>query len=146
MESIDTILGFFSSPMFYLGVRLMLLFIAALYLALVYWTYRDAKKRGALAFYWALIVLVSNFFGWIVYLIVRPPEFVDDVRERDLEIREKESILRADLTCPSCSKPIEDEFLICPYCLRELRRNCQECQKPLKLTWRACPYCRSEVG
>ena len=33
----------------------------------------------------------SPFAGWIVYLVVRPPEFVDDARERELEIRAREA-------------------------------------------------------
>lgn len=146
MSGVDAVLNFFRSPYFYLIVRLLLLFAGALYLAVVFWTYQDAKRRGALAFYWALIVLIANFFGWIIYLIVRPPEYVEDARERELEIKEKEAHLEAELSCAGCGKPVGDDFLVCPYCIRELKKACINCGKPLKLTWRACPYCKSEVA
>ena len=35
------------------------------------------------------------FIGTIVYLIVRPPEYLDDVRERELEIAAAEARLAA---------------------------------------------------
>lgn len=146
MAGIDAVLNFFRSPVFFFAVRLIVLFLIALYLALVYWTYRDAKKRGALAFYWALIVLVSSFFGWIIYLIVRPPEFLEDAHERELEIKEKETVLGAENFCGGCGKPVKDDYMICPYCLRDLKRACIQCGKPLKLTWRACPYCKAEAS
>ena len=36
---------------------------------------------------------VFPFIGTIVYLIVRPPEFLDDVRERELEMAAAEARL-----------------------------------------------------
>ena len=41
------------------------------------------------------------FIGTIVYLIVRPPEYLEDVRERELEIAAAEARLRS-LEHPHC--------------------------------------------
>ena len=60
-----------------------------LWLALVYWTYQDARRRieapAPSRACVALSVLIP-FLGTIIYLIVRPPEYLDEARERELEL------------------------------------------------------------
>ena len=81
---------------------------------MIYWTYRDAEKRGAIGIYWAAVVLFFNIFGLIIYFILRPPEYLADVQERELEIMAKEETLNSERTCYGCHKPIKSDFLICP--------------------------------
>ena len=71
-----------------LAVNLLLLFLVVIWLALVYWTYSDARRRIADPMLVACATAASlfPFIGTIVYLIVRPPLYLEDVRERDLEI------------------------------------------------------------
>jgi hypothetical protein len=79
---------------------------------------------------------------------VRPPEYLEDVRERDLEMQAAEARL-AQLgyqTCPHCDFPVEKEFLRCPHCLRKLKEPCRVCGKPLEPGWKICPFCESEVS
>ena len=88
------------------------------------------------------------FIGTIVYMIVRPPEFIEDRRERELEIAAAEAKL-ADmdhLACPYCDFDIEKSFLRCPSCLRRLKEPCGTCGKPLDPRWKICPYCEAEIG
>lgn len=133
------------SAQFKLGSQLCALFAVVFWLALVFWTYRDAKRRGAMGWFWGLTALIFPVAGWIIYLVVRPPEYVEDARERDLEIRAKEISLARDYeTCPACYKPVEKDFLICPYCMKKLRKPCIECTKALKLNWSVCPYCKTK--
>lgn len=132
-------------PLFRLGENLCILFFVVFTIALIFWTYRDAERRNAMGWFWALVVLIFNVAGWLIYLIVRPPEYLSDARERDLEIRAKEIALQRDLeSCPACYKPVEKEFLICPYCMKKLKKSCIECEKPLKLNWNVCPYCKTK--
>ena len=146
METFTSIINFFSSPLFELMVKLFLLFLAVLWLSVVYWTYRDAQNRGALPLYWSAVSLFFPVLGWLVYLVIRPPELLADVRERELEIRTKEAIVnRRELACPECGKGIEPEFLICPYCMKRLKNPCPHCQRALKPSWPVCPYCRGAV-
>lgn len=147
MDLFSTFSNFFNSPLFILFSRLFVLFVLVLWMSLVYWTYRDAKRRGALAIYWAAVVLFFYIFGWLVYLIVRPPEFLEDVKERELEIKAQQANLsKADLVCPSCFKSIEPEFLICPYCLKKLKESCPRCGRALRPSWTVCPYCRASLA
>lgn len=134
-----------SNPLVVLVRNLCVLFWFVFHFALTFWTYRDADRRGAMGWFWALTVFIFDIAGWAIYLVVRPPEYADDARERDLEIRAKEVSLQRDLeTCPACYKPVERDFLICPSCMKKLRKPCIQCDKALKLQWNVCPYCKTK--
>jgi hypothetical protein len=130
--------------------NLFIVVVVVIWLALVYWTYSDAKRRIADRFLvgCAAAGALFPFVGSLVYLIVRPPEFLEDVRERDLEIAAAEARLHSagGGTCSHCDEPIEKDFLRCPSCLRKLREPCNSCSKPLEPEWRICPYCESETA
>jgi hypothetical protein len=133
-----------------LAVNLLLLFLVVIWLALIYWTFADARRRIAdpLLVGCATAASVFPFVGTIVYLIVRPPEYLEDVRERELEIQAAEARLSSleHLHCQYCGFEVEKDFLRCPSCLRRLREPCNVCNKPLDPRWKLCPYCEAEVG
>lgn len=146
MDLFSSIAKFLGSPFFQLFRGLLILFLFILWCSLVYWTYRDAKKRGALAVYWAVVVFFFNLLGLVIYLIIRPPEYVEDATERELEIKTKEALLdRSSLVCRACLRPIKEDFLICPYCFKKLRKECPNCQKALQMSWTVCPYCKTTL-
>ena len=133
-----------------LAVNLLILCLVVLYLALIYWTYADARRRieDPMLVGCAAAAAVFPFIGTIVYMIVRPPEYIEDRRERELEIAAAEARL-ADmdhLACPYCDFDIEKTFLRCPSCLRRLKEPCGTCGKPLDPRWKICPYCEAEIG
>jgi len=133
-----------------LAVNLVLLFFVVLWLALVWWTYADARRRIADPMIVACATAASLFpyLGTVVYLIVRPPEYLEDVRERELEIAAAEARLAGaeQHACPYCSYEIEKSFLRCPHCMNRLKEACAVCAKPLDPRWKICPYCEAEVG
>ncbi|HTT30285.1 MAG TPA: zinc ribbon domain-containing protein [Solirubrobacteraceae bacterium] len=131
-------------------VELIILFLVVVWLALVYWTYADARRRIAdsLLVGCATAASLFPFVGTIVYMIVRPPEYLDDVRERELEIQAAEARL-AELgyqVCPYCDYEVEKDFLRCPNCMRKLKDPCTACGKPLDPMWKICPFCEAEVA
>src|ERR1700710_2551927 len=133
-----------------LVVDLVILFLVVMWLALVYWTYADARRRIAdpLLVGCATAASLFPFVGTIVYMIVRPPEYLDDIRERELEMQAAEARL-AELgyhLCPHCDYEVEKDFLRCPNCLRKLKDPCHSCNKPLDPAWKICPFCETEVG
>jgi RNA polymerase subunit RPABC4/transcription elongation factor Spt4 len=141
----DILKPILTNPTFILTRQLCVLFFAVLWIALIFWTWRDAARRGAMPWFWALVALFFPVAGWIVYLVVRPPEYLDDVHERDLEIRAKEAALQsAGGLCASCLKPVDADFLICPYCMKKLKKACTSCGRPLKMSWSVCPYCKTK--
>jgi RNA polymerase subunit RPABC4/transcription elongation factor Spt4 len=146
MEFLNALVNFFNSDLFRFIVSLTKIFFVVFWLSLVYWTYRDAKSRGAMPFYWATVVLLFFIFGWFVYMVIRPPELADEVKERELEIKAKEALLsQSELVCPACLRPVERDFLICPHCLKKLKKSCPSCRHALKLGWTICPYCQHNL-
>lgn len=133
---------FLGSPLLTLGLRLVALFFAILWLALVYWTFADADRRGAMRWYWGTVALLFPFIGTLIYVIVRPPEYAAESRERELElaILERELKQRANL-CLNCRSVVESDYLLCPECGWNLKRPCESCSRPLHLEWATCPYC-----
>ena len=131
-------------------VNLLVFFLVVIWLALVYWTYADAKRRieDPMLVGCATAASLFPFVGTIVYLIVRPPEYLDDVRERELEIAAAEARLASldSQSCQYCGFEVEKAFLRCPSCLRRLKEPCSVCGKPLDPRWKICPYCEAEVG
>jgi hypothetical protein len=133
-----------------LAVELVLLFLVVVWLALVYWTYADARRRIAdpMLVGCATAASLFPFVGTLVYMIVRPPEYLDDVRERELEMQAAEARL-AELgyhLCPHCDYEVEKDYLRCPSCMRKLKDPCKACGKPLDPSWKVCPYCEAEIG
>ena len=133
-----------------LAVEAALVVLAVIWLALIYWTFADARRRigDGLLVACATIVSFVPFLGTIVYMIVRPPEYLADVHERNLEIQAAQARL-AQIgmhACPYCSHEVEREFLRCPHCLRKLKEPCTSCGKPLAADWKICPYCETDRG
>jgi hypothetical protein len=130
-------------------VNLLILFLIVVYLALIYWTYLDARRRieDPVLIACATAASVFPYLGTIVYTILRPPEFLEDREERELELRAAELELRQRIeqSCPHCEYPIERSYLRCPNCERRLRNPCRKCHKPLDPRWGICPYCETEV-
>jgi hypothetical protein len=89
---------------------------------------------------------VPPFVGPLIYMLFRPPEYLEDVRERELEIRAIESRLGGpEVKCKVCGCEIEPDFLVCPVCTTKLRSACTECARPLEPAWQVCPYCEAPI-
>lgn len=132
-----------------LVANLFVLGLVIVWLALIVWTYLDARRRieDPVLVSCATAASLFPYIGTFVYSILRPPEFLDDARERELEIRAAELRLRqlAELTCPNCRFAIEKNYLRCPRCQRRLKDPCESCGKPVDPRWALCPYCEREL-
>jgi hypothetical protein len=130
-----------------LFVNLVVVFGVVIWLALVAWTFLDARRRITDPFLVACATGASlfPFVGTIVYTILRPPEFLDDARERELEIRAAELRVRQleEQSCPNCGYPIERTYLRCPDCSARVKDPCEACKKPIDPRWTVCPYCET---
>jgi hypothetical protein len=133
-----------------LAATLFLLMLVVLWLALIVYTYLDARRRISDPFLVACATVASffPFIGTAVYAIVRPPEYLEDAHERELEIKAAELRVRQlrDATCPNCEYPVEKNFLRCPNCQRRLKDPCPTCSKPVDPRWGLCPYCETTLS
>ncbi len=132
-----------------LVIDLLILFAVVLYLSLIYWTYADARRRiqDPMLVGCSTAASLFPFVGTIVYMILRPPEYLEDVRERELEMQAAEARLHEldSGLCPYCDYRVERDFVRCPSCLRKLKERCVSCARPLDQAWTICPYCETEV-
>lgn len=78
------------------GLCIFGILVIVLNIALLYWVYKDAEKRGASAGAWLIVVFLFGLLGLLLYLIARPKGKL--------------------VACPHCGKqkPIGDA--ICPHC------------------------------
>ena len=133
-----------------LAVTLFVLMIVVVWLALIVYTYFDARRRISDPFLVGCATIGSFFpyIGTAVYAIVRPPEFLEDAHERELEIRAAELRVRqlTEASCPNCEYPVENDFLRCPECQHRLKNPCPSCGKPVDPRWALCPYCETPVA
>ncbi len=128
-----------------LGIVLVVVF----WLATAFWVFKDARRRIAdpwLVGIATLLGLVPPFLGPFVYLFFRSPEYLDEVRERELEIAAMEDhVEKRDLRCPVCKERVESDYLVCPVCTTRIKQGCTECGAPLEPIWQACPWCATAV-
>ena len=127
------------------GLFLGLVFWAAT----AYWVYKDARRRIEDPWLVAMATLlgaIPPFLGPLIYMLFRPPEYLEDVRERELEILAiEEQLAERDLRCPVCKGTIDPSYLVCPVCTTRLKQACAECGSPLEPIWSVCPYCAAPV-
>jgi Double zinc ribbon len=140
---------FFNSGTWLVIRNLTIFFVVVFWLAVGYWVYKDARRRiddPWLVTMATILGLVPPFVGALVYMLFRPPEYLEDVRERELEIRAMEERLSLrDLQCPVCRAEVEPSFLVCPVCTTRLKQPCANCNQPLEAMWQVCPYCEKPV-
>jgi RNA polymerase subunit RPABC4/transcription elongation factor Spt4 len=123
-------------------------FLAALWIALIIWTYRDIRSRSRdplVQILSALLVAVLNLPGVLVYLILRPARTLEEEYQHTLE---EESLLQAldELPlCPGCERRVKDDWQVCPNCHTKLKKPCHHCAKLMELAWNICPYCGTPV-
>ncbi len=119
-------------------------FIAALWLSLVLWTYRDIRSRARDPLVRILAVLVAAVLflpGVVIYLILRPAHTLEQEYQQNLE---EEALLRSiedSALCPGCSRHIREGWIVCPHCQTKLRKKCRQCGKLMELPWNLCPFC-----
>ena len=139
---------FFDSGAWAVMRNLTLFFVFIFYCATVYWTYKDERRR--IEDPWLVVMSTIGglipFLGPIIYMFFRPPEYLDDVRERELEIKAmEERLAKRDLHCPVCRAEVSADFLVCPVCTTKLKQACASCKSPLEALWQICPYCETRV-
>lgn len=119
-------------------------FLAALWLSIIFWTLRDIRTRSEDRLVQILAVLTTAILtlpGLVIYLILRPPETIEEIYFRSLEEEALLSQIEERLLCPGCGSQVEAAWTVCAHCHTRLRKACQECNQLLELPWQICPYC-----
>ena len=143
-----TIGGFFDSAPVRLAIQAIAIYFVILWLAAAYWAFRDMQLRSenpilpylAASF---IIIFTPVLFplAIFVYRIIRPQEKIGEVYERNLAEEALLAEVEAVKSCPTCSRRINDEWIICPTCRTRLNRVCPNCSRLVGLDWSLCAWC-----
>lgn len=115
-----------------LNIRSLLvlaLFLAipiTIFVLIVRYVYKDAKRRHMNASLWTLVAVLAPFFiGFVLYLLARSNH--------------------PDLICPKCGASVSDQYTVCPQCGTQLQPACPQCNKPVDPSWKYCPWCTAPL-
>lgn len=130
------------------SVQVILAYLAIMWLALAYWTWRDIRRRTTDRVVQGASVLLTLLFfvpGYWVYLLLRPALTLSEQAEERLR---EEIIAEYTLVqkCPYCREKVKDEYVVCPQCNFTLREACKGCSHALQPGWSVCPYCAKTTG
>ena len=81
---------FFESGTWFVARNLSIFSVIVFWVATIFWVFKDARRRIEDPWLVAMATVlgaVPPFLGPLIYMLFRPPEYLDDVRERELEIR-----------------------------------------------------------
>ena len=118
--------------------------LAALWLSLVIWAFRDMRLRSRDPFAQvlaALVVAALPGVGLLIYVILRPPETLAEAYERALEEEALLQEIEERPSCPGCSRTVHADWLLCAYCHTRLKKKCADCGELQELQWTLCPFC-----
>ena len=100
----------------------------SIFLFMLGYVYRDAKRRDMNPILWTLLVLILSpaymFIGLIIYLLVREP---------------------LPYNCPQCATTVNARFNFCPNCKYNLHPACPQCQREVSDNDKFCPFCATEL-
>ncbi|MFN8109974.1 MAG: hypothetical protein U0Y82_09050 [Thermoleophilia bacterium] len=88
-DPFQSVSNFFNSGLWSVIAFALQAFVVVMWLALVWWTYQDVRRRTDNPMYHAGAVALAffiPFFGPLVYLVLRPAESMLEARERELEL------------------------------------------------------------
>ena len=115
------------------SLRLVSFALFILWIVVIVWVYRDAERRGMNGVLWALLVLIGNLIGLLIYLIVRSDTVLTP------------ECCAPTQTCPKCQESIDAKFTFCPHCGKRLEEVCPKCEKPVDESWKVCPHCSEKL-
>ena len=139
MELVDTISNAIVIIAAFLGA-----FLAALWLSMVIWTFRDIRARSRDIFAQilaTLVVAILTLPGLVIYIMVRPRETLAEAYDRSLEEEALIQSIEERDTCPGCGQRADENWILCPYCHTRLKKHCHHCGHTIQLPWTVCPYC-----
>lgn len=113
------------------------------------WVWLDSGERTSNIYKrisYFLLVAIFNIVGWIIYLIIRPNETIEEIYWSDLERRYLKYETSELGDCPKCGFQLLPGFIFCPNCGFELKIKCSQCDVYVDRNYKLCPYCSNRVN
>ena len=110
------------------GIVTAVSLVMAVFIFMVAYVNRDAKRRGMNYVLWTLLVLILSggwgIVGFITYFLMREP---------------------LPYPCPQCATTVGARFNFCPNCKCNLQPSCPQCKREIVETDKFCPYCGNDL-
>ena len=130
-----------------IGITIIAAYLVALWIASVWWTFRDIRARTTDIFLQVaatLLVAIFSFPGLLIYVILRPPKTLAQLYEDSLEEEAFLQGIQVHNSCPVCKQRVEPDFIFCPWCQTRLKRTCARCERPLSAALENVPVLRHQ--
>ena len=111
---------------FHTGWSVITGLMLGLFMLLIGYVNRDARRRGMNVSLWTTLVILSvpNAIGFVVYFMMRHPLV---------------------LSCPQCKYDVQSGYNYCPNCRHSLVTCCPDCQRPVHEGDLFCSNCGSSL-
>jgi len=100
----------------------------AVFIFLIAYVNRDAKRRGMNSALWTILVIILlpawGFIGFVIYFLMREP---------------------LPYPCPQCASTVGARFNFCPNCKCNLHPSCTQCKHEVAETDKFCPNCGNDL-
>ena len=130
-------------------LKVVLVYIAALWISMIIWITRDAINRSNNLLFQIFVIILNillPLFGLIIYLIIRPTKTLLESYYEDLEYRALVDNGEEREVCQKCKIDLSKDYDYCPNCAEKLRQSCLNCKKEYSKKWKNCPYCGVKYG
>jgi len=142
----EMILGFFEGITkidFNFVWTLLLIALGIFWIVVLYWVWLDSGDRtsstGARVGY-VLLTLCLSIPGLIIYLLIRPPQTIEEIYWADLERRYLKYETSELGDCPRCGTQLFPGFKYCPNCRLLLKVKCPSCEVEMDKYYQYCPH------
>ena len=118
------------------------------WIATIFWVGRTpggGSSDRLLVWLVTLIGAVPPFLGPLIYMLFRPPEYLEDVRERELEIKAIEGGSAAASSTARSAAPRSTPIPRLPGLHDEAPPGVRELPAAARAGWQVCPYCETPV-
>jgi hypothetical protein len=116
-------------------------------LVVISWIWVDSGERTTskqMRFFYSAIGIIP-VFGWIIYLIIRPSETIDEIYWGDLERRYLKYETSELGDCPKCGTQLYPGYIYCPNCKQELKVKCTQCGVYVDTDHKFCTHCGNQM-
>lgn len=134
---------------FQLVGRILLIVFVIFWIVVLDWVWLDAGERTGnktARIIYLLLVLFLNVFGWIIYLIIRPSQTIEQIYWGDLERRYLKYETAELGDCPKCGTQLYPGYVYCPKCGLELKVKCSGCDLYIDKSSEYCPFCGEKAN
>ena len=128
--------------------KILLFAFVIFWIVVLDWIWADSGERTSnrrSRILYVILAAIFNVFGWLIYLIIRPSQTIEEIYWADLERRYLKYETSELGDCPKCGTQLYPGFLYCPNCNYKLKRKCPSCGVYVDKKSNFCPFCSAVI-